>query len=124
MTLGDIGDWLDFMPDTVLVYPYSSVGAGGQPSYSATAYSISARIEIGNRIVRDGNGKEVVARGLVILGTVKQGSALGTPGAIYTPNVLDKVVLPSDFTPTTPPLINSRPVRDEGGLHHVELDIG
>lgn len=107
-----ISDFLDFMPDTVTIYRWLSGGVSGAPTYSSSGAPYSARIEMKNRLVISSEGREVLARGRVILGTM------------VAPSVKDKIVLPSEYIPISPPILAVNLVSDEDGAHHVVLEIG
>lgn len=107
-----IDDFLDFMPETVQINTYASISVSGVVTYSATATSYPARIEMKNHLIVDRTGRTVVARGRIFLGTTT------------VPDIKDKVTLPSQYSIRTPPIIDVNPCDDESGVHHVTLEIG
>lgn len=111
MAAPSVADWLDFMADTVTLEPCTGHSVSGAPTYG-TAVSYSAYIEMKNRIIVDRNGREVTARGRVFLGTAT------------VININDRITLPTGTIPLQPPIIAVNMASDEGGVHHVTLDIG
>lgn len=107
-----VGEFADFMPESVDIYPYSSTSVSGVVTYGSTPTTIQCRVELRNRIVKDRNGRDVVSRGRVFLNTT-------TP-----PGISDRIVLPAGYVPREPPIIAVNPCNDELGTHHVTLDIG
>jgi hypothetical protein len=106
-------DFLDFMPETIIITALLSTSVSGQPTYDvANPVSYSGRIEMGNHIVKDKNGRDVTARGTIYLGT------------LVAPPLTSKVTLPAGSTPVDPPMIVSSVVDDESGPHHVEIHFG
>lgn len=105
-------DWLDFMPETVTVNSYVSQSVSGAKTYNPTAVSYPARIELKNHRIVDMNGREILAKGRVFLGTT---TIIDTR---------DKLTLPAGYVPQTPPILAVNPVADESGTHHVTLEIG
>lgn len=109
-----VSDWIDMMADVVTVYPWVSQDTTGKPTYSATP-SISAcpcRIEMKNHRVIDRTGRETIARGRVIMATT------------VVPDVRDKVVLPAEYVPVSPPILDVNVVPDDSSSHHVVLELG
>lgn len=104
-----VSEWLDMMADTVTVYPLTGRASDGKPTYSATGVSYPAYVNMKNHLVVDRQGRTVTARGYAILGTT---TVIG---------IEDKVVLPAEYTPTTPPLIDVNVQTDKSGNHHVKL---
>lgn len=111
MGIPPVGDWLDFMPDTVTIEPVVSVSVSGVPTYGA-GVNYPAYIEMKNHQVVDKFGKVVVARGRVFLGTTT------------VPDVRSRLTIPSRFQPTQPPIISANAASDESGTHHITLEIG
>ena len=107
-----INDWLDMMPDTVTIYPFVSRSASAQPVYSVTGTSYPARVEMRNQMTLDKQGREVMARGRVYLGS---NAVIGNE---------DKIVLPTEYVPRNPPIIAVNIQPDESGNHHTVLFIG
>jgi hypothetical protein len=107
-----ISEWLDLMADTVTITPWTGQSVSGVPTYGGTPVSYSAYINMKNRLIVDAQGREILAKGRVILGTTTLVS------------VKDKITLPSDYVPQSPPILAVNLVPDELGTHHVTLDIG
>lgn len=107
-----ISDWLDMMPSTVTIYPWTGQSVSGVPTYSITGTIYPCRIEMKNHRIVDANAKEITARGRIFLGTTT------------APDVRSKIVLPSGYTPTSPPILDANLADDEDGPHHVVLEIG
>lgn len=109
----DVGFWADFMSDTVTINAFISRSVSGVPTYNMlVTKSYPAYIEMKNHLVVDRQGREVMARGRVFMGTTE------------VPGIEDLLTLPAEFTPRTPPMIAVNPVNDESGTHHVTLEIG
>lgn len=112
-TLGaNVAEWLDFMVDIVTITPWTGQNVTGVPTYGGTPVSYSAYIEMKNHLIVDANGREILAKGRVFLGTTAQIS------------IKDKVTLPSDYVPVSPPILAVNLCNDELGTHHVTLEIG
>ena len=107
-----VGEWLDFMSDTVTITPWTAWDGQGKSVFGGTPVSYPAYIEMKNRLIVDAGGREVIARGRVFMGTT------------VVPNVKDQITLPADFVPTTPPMLAVNVVSDEAGIHHITIDIG
>lgn len=108
---GDLSEFLDFMPDTVTIYAWVSQSDTGKPTYSPTGTDYRARIELKNRRIVNSSGQEIIARGRVFLGT----------SAVIS--VKDKIVLPSEYVPTSPPILAVDISPDETGNHHTVVMI-
>lgn len=102
------------MPDTVLINAWTGyTGAGtAKPTFSSTTREYKCRIELKNHLVIDSHGREVMARGRVIMGTVAE------------VDVRDQVTLPDEYNPIKPPIIAVNLISDEDGPHHTTLEIG
>lgn len=109
-----ITDFLDMMSDVVTFYPRTGRDGQGKAVYSPTpsASNVPCRVQMKNHLTVDAKGREVTARGKIILGST------------FTPDVEDKIVLPSGYSPTSPPMIAVNPEPDESGAHHVVIEIG
>ena len=101
-------DFLDFMPDTVTIEPFSSMDGYGKATYGA-AVSVRCRVEQGAKNVKDFSGQEAVSMTQLYLSRT---SAVG---------LKDRITLPAGSVPLRPPIINSVLVKDEAGAHHVEV---
>lgn len=108
----DVSEWLDMMADTVTVYPFASRSVAGVPTYSTTGTTYPAYIRMKNKLIVDKGGREILARGYVILGS---NAVVGTE---------DKIVLPSDYVPVNPPILGVDISPDENGNHHTTVWIG
>lgn len=107
-----VSDWLDFMPSEVTIYPWVSQSVSGVPTYSMIGTPYPCRIEMKNHRIIDRNAREITAKGRIFLGTTT------------VPDVRDKLVLPSPYVPTSPPILDANLADDENGPHHVVLEIG
>jgi len=107
-----ISEWFDMMADTITVYPFVSRSVSGAPTYSTTGTTYKAYIHMKNHLVVTRDGKTATARGYIILGS---NAVIG---------IEDKIVLPSDYRPTEPPLLDVNVEPDEAGNHHTKLEIG
>lgn len=101
-------DFLDMMPQTVIVAPYTGQNGDGEPTHGA-GVSYPARVEGRIRYVATRDGADRIAVRRVYLGTTA------------SINVKDKITLPDG---TSPPIIAVSPVDDEEGPHHVVVDTG
>lgn len=108
----DVSDWLDMMSDTVTITPFTGRSVSGVPTYNGTPWTAPAYIEMKNHLIINHEGREVMAKGRVFMGTTQ------------IPGIEDKVTLPSDYIPVSPPILAVNLVNDEGGTHHVTLEIG
>ena len=109
--MSGIGTFLGLMNKTVTVEPFALEDEYGVASYGSPN-SYRARVEMKSSLVRDAQGHELVARGLVYLATAA------------IPGPKDRLTLPAGYEPRQPPILDVRPVEDEGGVHHVVLAIG
>lgn len=107
-----IDEWLDMMSDTVTITPWTSQSGSGVPTYGGTAYTITCRIEMKNHLIIDNQGREIMARGRIIMATTT------------IPSILDQITLPSDYVPTNPPILAVNVEPDDISSHHVTLEIG
>lgn len=108
-----IADFLDCLPDTIGVEPYTGLSTDGLTTklYDPSV-SYQCRIEMGSRSLNATDINILKAKGILILGTT---------------DVLDKrdrLTLPSGFLPAIVPIVEVRLQRDEDGAHHTELLIG
>lgn len=109
---GGVGEWLDFMPDTITIDAWVSQSVSGVPTYAGAPATFAAHIELKNHLIVDHGGREIMARGRVFLGTAT------------VPSIKDKLTLPSEYVPVSPPILAVNTVTDEAGNHHVTLEIG
>jgi len=104
-----ISDFLDMMPHTIQLSEFS----GSSDSYGAPVYnspvSYSARVSYKPILVKNKQGEEVVARGVVWV------------GAAITIATEDQIELPDG---TTPPIMAVDSLADEDGLHHSKVYFG
>lgn len=111
--MSPVSEWLDMMPDEVTFQTRTGRDAQGGPVFSSTAVGpYPCRIEMKNRLIVDKSGRQVLAKGRVIMGTT------------YMPSVEDKIILPSEYVPVSPPMLAVNKQPDEDGSHHVSIDIG
>ncbi len=106
-----ISVWSDLMASSVTIEPWVSQSVSGVPSYG-TGVAYACYISMQNRVVVDSQGREVVARGRVIMNTA---TIIG---------VKDRITLPTGYVPTNPPIIAINVFDDELGSHHTTVDIG
>jgi hypothetical protein len=107
-----VSDWADFMPETVNIKARTGLSVSGVPTYESSGTDYMARIELKNRLVISFDGREVMARGRVYLGTVDNIA------------ITSKLTLPAVYVPVSPPIIAVNIAADESGTHHVVLEIG
>lgn len=113
-----IEEFLDLMSDTVDFYARTGKDGQGKAIYAATPSNsrpIPCRIEMKNRLIvvhQGGEVREALARGRVIL------------GSSFKPGIEDKIVLPADYVPISPPILAVNIVPDESGDHHTTVEIG
>ena len=100
------------MADTVTVYPFTSRSVSGGKTYSSTGTDYKAYVQLKNHLIVDNNGKQIMARGKVIMGT---NVAVG---------VEDKIILPAEYVPRNPPILAVNIQPDESGNHHTTIEIG
>ena len=106
-----VSEYLGLMPATVTVEAWTGQDGYGEATYAA-GRSHRARIEIGTRGLKETEIRELKARGRVFLATTAP------------PSVKDRLTLPSPYDPPQPPILDVRPVEDEGGIHHCVIIIG
>jgi len=98
--------WLDLMPDTVTIAPYSSQNKYGEET-RGVAVSYQAR-SVGKVMkVLDRQGNERVSTVTTYLGAAPTGLT-----------VRDQITLPARFDPRTPEILAIGSFPDEGGAHH------
>jgi hypothetical protein len=111
---------LDLMTTTVKWAPSTGLSGGGAQVFG-TSSTIQARIEPGNRLVRDQTGREVASAITLFLRPTT------VNGSTYMPTVKDQITLPSPYAPTNPQIIAVRIIPDaesQGGeFHHYELSL-
>lgn len=108
---GGIKTFLDLMPHTVKIAPFSGTDAFGNPTFGADV-SYSARISGKIRLVRDATGREVVSSQTVHLGA----AVLVSEQDRITLSTAD--VASTEAYHVTPPIVAVANIADEGGLHH------
>lgn len=101
-------DLLSLMPHTITIAPWSSQNAYGEPTYGA-AVSYTARVQGKMQMVRDATGIERVSTVTVYVATT---AAIGPK---------DRLVLPTGFSPASPPILAVARHSDENGDHHVVI---
>jgi hypothetical protein len=107
-----ISDWFDMMADEVTIYPFTGRNVSNVPTYGPTGTVYPAYIHMKNHLVVGKDGRTITARGYIILGTT---AVIG---------IEDKIVLPSDYVPVSPPILDVNLEPDEDGNHHTKLEIG
>ena len=79
-------DLIEMMNDTVVVYPFVSYSAHGAPSYSGTGTTHPVRFENRFQMIKGSDGRDIVARGKLILGPSSTG---GLPRMTVQSKVVD-----------------------------------
>ena len=105
------GELRSLMNQTLTRKARSGANSRGDPTYSTGTTSYACRQEARRHMIKDGNGRDVVAHHEVFVGTTSTG---GVPAI----TVEDKVTLPDN---TSPLLMSVETVRDESGTHHQVL---
>ena len=88
----------------------SSIDKWGKSSFGS-AVSYRAKIERASELVMTNSGDEVTGRYKVFIDTTT------------IPSVSDQITLPSGYEPTTPKILQVRPVSDHRGVNHVVVMI-
>lgn len=114
-----ISDWVDMMPHTVSIEPFSSNDSYGEPSYGASV-SYRGRITRKPHYVRGKDGNDIVAEGVVWLGPPTSDL---TDDTVPTVTTRDRITLP-DGTLTQPPIMSVSKIADENGDHHLKIHFG
>lgn len=96
-------DFKELMTQTITIEAFAGNNAHGEPSYSSTAVSHTARVVGKTKMVRTAEGKEVVS--------TSQAYIYGSPG--ITPK--DRITLPDG---TQPVILHVASYPDENGDHH------
>lgn len=102
-------EFTDLMPDTITVNSYTGADKYGNPTYSTSSNTYSARVVDKQKLVRADNGEEQVAKTTVYVAST---------GSI-DPN--DKITLPDN---STPPVLSVDAFPDEDGTHHIAIYFG
>jgi hypothetical protein len=105
------------MIHTITVEHYSGMAGTG---YASRVYSTSstfkARVEFKSRLVKGKDMKDAVSNTTVFTPMHDvNGSTSATIG------LSDRITLPAQFTPRTPPIIAVQPHYDHEGPHHYEV---
>ena len=104
-----IDSWHDVMNQTVVWEKRSGLDAYGDPVFLAPV-DVRARVTSRNRVTRTVGGQEQVSTVTVYLGEV-----VGV-------SVLDRITLPSPFSPAQPQILEVRTIPDDdGNIHHEEI---
>jgi len=101
----------EFCVSPILIEPYAGQDEYGDPNFGSSV-SYQGRIELKNRMVRDDQGQERVARGKIFLQTQDS----------ISPK--DRITLPSAYSPTNPEILAIYPVQADEGVDHVVVMIG
>ena len=112
MSNPSFSEWIDMMSDTVTITPWTAQNVSGVPTYGGASWNSPAHIEMKNHLIVDAMGREILAKGRVFMGTTQ------------VPSVKDKITLPSNYVPVSPPILAVNLINDESGIHHVTLEIG
>jgi len=104
--------WSDMMADTVTVDAWVSQNVSGVPTYAGAPVTYQCYIEMKNHLIVDAIGREIMARGRVFMGS----------NAVVS--VKDKITLPSEYVPASPPILAVNIATDESGNHHTTIEIG
>jgi len=107
-----VSAWLDMMADTITIEPWVSQSVSGVPTYSGVTTTYPCYIEMKNHLIVDALGREILARGRVFMGSNANIS------------VKDKITLPSEYVPVSPPILAVNIATDESGNHHTTIEIG
>jgi hypothetical protein len=107
-----VSDWEDFMPESVNIKERTGLSVSGGPAYEPDGTNFVARIELKNRLIVANDGREVMARGRVYLGTTT------------IIDIRSQLTLPTGYVPASPPILAVNIAADESGTHHVVLEIG
>lgn len=99
-----IADFLDLMPQTVTLTPFSSIDKYGERTFG-TAKNVKARVVDREERIAIAGGEYAIARGKVYLGE------LVSP----VPSTKDQLTLPDG---STPEILAVRKFPDQAGDHH------
>ena len=115
--MSDVGNWVNFMRDTITHEPMTGRDAFGDFTYGA-ATTYRARIVGEQKLIRGFAGNEVVARQTVYIGAA----------IVVQPE--DQITLSTGFVNSTddsaihPPILGADRFPDEMGTHHARLYLG
>lgn len=112
MSAFDASNWLDMMSDTITIDAWVSESISGVPTYAGAPATYSCYIGMKNHRIVDHLGREIMARGKVFVGSAVVAS------------VKDKITLPAEYVPRTPPILAVNIANDELGNHHTVIEIG
>lgn len=101
--------FLEMMPSTVTVFPQSSRDAYGKQTFAGTGTVVRCRVVPTNDVIRDANGREVVASGRVL--------CYGTPAV----TVDSRLLLPDGSDAI---VVAVQVQNDEDGAHHTVVTFG
>jgi len=102
-------EFLSLMPSTVTVYAQTARDAYGKQTFSPAGKTVRCRVVPTNDVVRDSNGREIVAGGRVY--------CFGTPSV----SVDSRLVLPDESEPS---IVSVQVQNDETGTHHTVITFG
>ncbi len=112
---------MDFLTTTVTYAAHVSMTLSGAQTFTTAPIEVPARIEQDTKLVRDSFGREVVSMTQVFMRPVS------STGSTYIPTIKDKITLPANYLPRTPPIINVLRHNDaqseDGGIHHFEVHL-
>ena len=103
---GGIRDFLDLMGQTVTIEPFTGRDGYGVPTYGPEV-AYRARVVGRVRLVRNAQGQDVASMHTVYLAA----------SPVIAPE--DRLTLPDEYVPRTPPILAVSRVPDERGIHHV-----
>ena len=105
----NISEWADVMWQTVVIHPFVDRDEYGKPSYSTPVTISNSRVVYKDFWLRKKDGSEVLAKGIVWLGSTMRIS------------VEDKIVLPDG---TDHPVLMSETYPNEEELNHTKVIFG
>ncbi len=103
-----VDEWLDLMPDSVVVTPYTSQDQYGAAVFSTAGSTYRARWVRTQSEVRDANGNTVIGNHSVWI------ASTGEIGA------KDRITLPDG---STPQMLQAERRSDQTGTHHWKLTL-
>jgi Flp pilus assembly secretin CpaC len=101
--------FLDLMPSTVTIFTQTAKDAYGKQTFPATGTAVRCRVVPEDRVMRTGEGKEVVASARIY--------CYGTP----TVTTDSKVLLPDGSEAT---VLAVQVQNDQSGAHHTVITVG
>jgi hypothetical protein len=109
--------FLEPMIHEIVVEHCSTSGPDGYGKRTFTSAStFQARIEFTKQIVKDAQQKDVISKTRIF---TPQYDVDGSTAAVI--GISDRITLPAQFVPRTPPIISVEPHYDHEGPHHFEV---